>query len=90
MVHEGRLRAEVREGRIVFFDQDERALPNVPPTAKGWDLEELELYLREIDVQVDEYTAAGKWDGSSVDVGEVLDWVLIAEQGRPPAPSQAA
>ncbi|MFO7568078.1 MAG: DUF222 domain-containing protein, partial [Enhygromyxa sp.] len=90
MIHEGRLRTEVREGTIVFVDQDERELPNVPPTAKGWDLEELELYLREIDVQVDEYTAAGQWDGSSVDLGEVLDWVLLAEQGRPPAPSRAA
>ncbi|MFO7565799.1 MAG: DUF222 domain-containing protein [Enhygromyxa sp.] len=90
MIHEGRLRTEVREGRIVFVDQDERELPNVPPTAKGWDLEELELYLREVDVHVDEYTAAGQWDGSSVDLGEVLDWVLLAEQDRSPAPSRAA
>ncbi|MFO7562519.1 MAG: DUF222 domain-containing protein [Enhygromyxa sp.] len=86
MIHEGRLRAEVHEGMIVFIDQDGRELPNVPPTAKGWDLEELDLFLREIDVHVDEYTALGKWDGTQVDIGEVLDWVLIAEQGGSPAP----
>ncbi|MFO7566618.1 MAG: hypothetical protein R6X02_28500 [Enhygromyxa sp.] len=72
--------AHPHEARQAAF-QDERELPNVPSAAKGWDLEELDLDLREIDVRVDEYTAAGQWDGSSVDVG--------AEQGRAPSPAFA-
>ncbi|MFO7564054.1 MAG: hypothetical protein R6X02_15515 [Enhygromyxa sp.] len=53
----------------------------MPPKPRGWELEELDLYLREIDVHLDEYTALGKWDGTQVDLGELLDWVLLAEQG---------
>ncbi|MFO7564704.1 MAG: DUF222 domain-containing protein [Enhygromyxa sp.] len=81
MIHEGRLRAEIREGSIVFVDQDGRELASVPPKPRGWELEELELYLRELDLHLDENTALGKWDGTQVDLGELLDWVLLAEQG---------
>ncbi|MFO7568087.1 MAG: DUF222 domain-containing protein [Enhygromyxa sp.] len=90
MIHEGRLRAEICEEAIVFVDQDGRELATVPPKPSGWELEQLELYLREIDLHLDEYTALGQWDGTQVELGELLDWVLLAEQEQEGSGARAA
>ncbi|MFO7563035.1 MAG: DUF222 domain-containing protein [Enhygromyxa sp.] len=83
MIHEGKLGSEVREGKIVFVDRRGRAMDAVPPSgASGRDLEELEVFLREEDVHVDASTTLSRWDGSRVALGEILDWMLIAERGR--------
>lgn len=81
MIHEGQLSSEIRDGRIVFVDGAGRSMLNVPPSvARGCELEELEIYLRDADVHVDGQTAQGKWDGTQVAVAEMLDWVLMAQR----------
>jgi hypothetical protein len=83
MIHEGKLGSEVREGKIVFVDRRGRAMDGVPPSgASGRDLEELDVFLREVDVHVDASTTLSRWDGSRVALGEMLDWMLLAERGR--------
>jgi hypothetical protein len=85
MIHEGTLSSGIRAGRIVFADQKGRDIPGVPPSgASGHDLEELELFLREAELHLDPSTNLSKWDGTHVDVGEMLDWMLIAEQPKRP------
>jgi hypothetical protein len=80
MIHEGTLSSEIRAGQIVFADQEGREIPGVPVTAaSGHDLEELELYLREAELRLDPSINLGKWDGTHVEVGEMLDWMLAAE-----------
>jgi hypothetical protein len=89
MIHEGKLSSAIRAGKIVFADHQGRDIPGVPPSAaSGHDLEELELFLREAELHIDPSTNLSKWDGTHVDVGEMLDWMLIAEQPkrRPGAP----
>src|SRR5690606_17228380 len=81
MIHEGRLTSQIREGKIVFADAQKREMPAVPPsTATGHDLVDLELFLRDADLDLDGNTAV-TWDGTHVGVAEMLDWMLIAERG---------
>jgi hypothetical protein len=89
MIHEGKLSSAIQEGRIVFADQQGRDMPGVPPSAaSGHDLEELELFLREAELHLDPSINLSKWDGTHVEVGEMLDWMLLAEQPkRPPGTS---
>jgi hypothetical protein len=83
MLHEGELRAEICDQQIVFRNQTGRELPNVPPSrATGHELEELDRYLQEAELDVDAESTLSKWDGSKVRVAEMLDWVFIAEQTR--------
>jgi hypothetical protein len=84
MIHEGKLSSAIREGRIVFADQKGRDIPGVPSAvASGHDLEDLELFLREAELHLDSSINMSKWDGTHVDVGEMLDWMLLAEQPKP-------
>src|SRR5690606_7094489 len=54
MIHEGRLTSQIREGKIVFADAQKREMPAVPPsTATGHDLVDLELFLRDADLDLD-------------------------------------
>jgi hypothetical protein len=85
MIHEGELSIAIRDGKFVFADQKGREIPGVPPgAANGHDLEELELFLSEADLHIDPSTNSSKWDGTHVDVGEMLDWMLLAEQPKQP------
>jgi hypothetical protein len=85
MIHEGKLSSAIREGRIVFADQKGRDIPGVPlSAASGHDLEELELFLHEAELHIDPSVNLSKWDGTHVDVGEMLDWMLLAEQPKRP------
>jgi hypothetical protein len=43
-------------------------------------LEELELFLREAELHLDPSINLSKWDGTHVEVGEMLDWMLMAER----------
>jgi hypothetical protein len=73
MVHEGTLAVRARGGRITFEDRRGNALPDAPrPAATGADLDELDAYLRSIDVTIDERTNEPKWEGDRID----LDYIV--------------
>jgi hypothetical protein len=73
MVHEGTIAVRARGGRIAFEDRRGNALPDAPrPAATGADLDELEAYLRSIDVHIDERTNDPKWEGDRLD----LDYII--------------
>ena len=60
--------------------------PSVPVSvASGHDLEELELFLREAELHLDPSINMSKWDGTHVEVSEMLDWMLLAEQPKRPS-----
>jgi hypothetical protein len=85
MIHEGKLSSAIRERKIVFADQKGRDIPGVPlSAASGHDLEELELFLREAELHLDPSINRSKWDGTHVEVSEMLDWMLLAEQPKRP------
>ena len=80
MIHEGDLRVEVRDGELVFIGaRTGRELPTRPPkVATGHELEELERFLDEAGVQLDPSTNEPRWDGSTMNLAESLDWLLMA------------
>ncbi|PRQ09322.1 HNH endonuclease signature motif containing protein [Enhygromyxa salina] len=81
MIHECSLSCEIRDGKLVFLDQRGRDIPATPASAAtGYDLEELELFLREADLHIDPAMTAPKWDGRPVDLADTLGWLFIAEQ----------
>jgi hypothetical protein len=83
MFHEGKLSSAIQAGKIVFADQKGRDIPGVPlSAASGHDLEDLELFLHEAELRLDPSINMSKWDGTHVDVGEMLDWMLLAEQPK--------
>jgi hypothetical protein len=89
MIHEGKLSSAIQEGRIVFADQKGRDMPGVPSSAaSGHDLEELELFLRDAELHLDPSINQSKWDGTHVEVSEMLDWMLLAEQPKRPPGTQ--
>jgi hypothetical protein len=89
MIHEGKLSSAIREGRIVFADQKGRDIPGVPlSAASGQDLEDLEMFLRQAELHLDPSINLSKWDGTHVEVSEMLDWMLLAEQPKRPPGTQ--
>ncbi|MFO7566197.1 MAG: DUF222 domain-containing protein [Enhygromyxa sp.] len=81
MIHEGRLESRICEGKITFVNARGRAMPAVAASgATGYELEELERFLRDADLYIDSSTAP-TWDGSQSGIAEALDWMLLAERG---------
>ncbi|MFO7561987.1 MAG: DUF222 domain-containing protein [Enhygromyxa sp.] len=80
MIHEGRLESRICAGKIVFADKQGRAMPVVAPSvATGYELDELERFLRHADLHIDPSTAP-TWDGTRANIAEALDWMLLAER----------
>jgi hypothetical protein len=83
MIHEGSLRSELREGKIIFVDQRGRDIPDVPRiVTTGQELEALDQFLSDTNVHVDASTNAPKWDGVPMDLADTLAWMLMAESDR--------
>jgi hypothetical protein len=83
MIHEGTLRSEIRDGKIVFSDQRGRSISTAPPSAAtGQDLEALELFLRDADLHIDPSMTMPKWDGAPMNLADSLSWMFIADHTR--------
>ncbi len=86
MIHEELLECAIVDGKLRFVDALGRRMPAAAPTAaNGRDLEELELFLRRAGLRVDASLTEPRWDGTPMRLGEVLDWMLLAERNAPKA-----
>jgi hypothetical protein len=78
LIHEGKLSIEVRANRLLFLDDKGRVIPNAPAAAAtGQDLEELERFLRDADLDIDASTNFPRWDGTPLVVAEALAWMPV-------------
>jgi hypothetical protein len=84
MIHERELGVELRDAAIVFIDRRRgRELSATPPrVATGHEIEELERFIEEAGIEVDAHTNEPKWDGTAMNLGESLDWLLLAETSQ--------
>jgi hypothetical protein len=76
LVHEGKLRVEVREDKLEFRNVHGLLLKPVPE--RGEDLEAVMAWLNAIEPELTE-DHFPKWDGSHLDLDAILSWMFAAE-----------
>jgi hypothetical protein len=78
LVHEGQLIVEIVDGKVEF--RNAYGLPLRPAPDRGQDLEAIDLWLRsEPDYDHERFPT---WDGTRLDLDEVLSWMWVAEKTR--------
>jgi hypothetical protein len=82
LVHEGHMRAAVREGELEFLNAHGLTMKAVP----RHDIDE-DVVASKLEAWLDEAQESGDvtptWDGSRLDLHEVVSWMMMAEGLRP-------
>ncbi|MFV8755294.1 HNH endonuclease [Nannocystaceae bacterium ST9] len=77
LVHEGKLHVEVRAGKLEFINA--HGLPLAPAPNHCIDPEAVAVWLDAADSSSEQTIA---WDGSRLDLHEVIGWMMLAEGFR--------
>jgi hypothetical protein len=80
LVHEGRLRVDLREGVLEFRNAFGLTIPNVPmPDPESEAIVEIRRWLDDAEAVASNSQHYPRWDGARLDLGFALEWMFAAQ-----------